>query len=414
MMQQGESIRGVPIFSIALASVIIVGLCAYGLVFIYSTGYIGEDYPVQETWQRQAVFLGIGAVLCAVVSRCDYRRRAYALIVQGAYLASLLALLLVLLAGQSAGGARRWLAFCGITFQPAEFAKAFTILLCARILTSGKRWYVTIPTVIVVAMIPAGLIMVEPSYGNAFALLVPVFALVLMRYLGRFSLTALLVLLLICAGGAVAGLMWARTENGTAYFDKLASGSSFGLREYHLKRIRNYIDPHGAWNERQSIVTIASGGPYGKGYLQGTMKGLGFLPRTVAPTDFIFAVIGEEMGFYYGCMPVLALYALLFLLCLGWAARSDDDLGMLVCAGGTMMFFLHVAVNIAMVVRLMPVIGLPLPLLSYGGSYALGTFLLLGAMLSVPMHRGKAHGGFLTGVDSVFNLGWLFSLEIKK
>ncbi|MBO4345405.1 MAG: FtsW/RodA/SpoVE family cell cycle protein, partial [Victivallales bacterium] len=363
-----------------------LALCAFGLAFIYSTGYIGDDYPVRENWIRQAFFLLAGAVFCAIAAKTDYRGRVFKFAAISGYVVSIVMLVLILVIGRTSGGARRWLAIGGMTIQPAEFAKVFTILVCAYLNYMAKRWYQALPSVVLATVIPCMLILAEPSYGNAFSLVAPVVALTLMRWHGGMSFAVLLSLAFACIALSLAGLLWARSSDGTAFFDSVAARGSYGLRDYHLRRIRSYIDPHGGWNERQSIVTVASGGPYGKGYLQGTMKGLGFLPRTVAPSDFIFAVICEELGFWYGCLPVMLLYALLLIAVLYWGGRAGDSLGTMMCCGGAALLFTHVAVNVGMVVRLLPVIGLPLPLLSYGGSYAMATLLLLGAMASVPLH----------------------------
>lgn len=399
--------RLVPAIFAALA------LCAFGLAFIYSTGYIGDDYPVRENWMRQAFFMVAGAVACIFAARTDYGGRFFRIAVASGYAASLAALVLVLVAGHSSGGATRWLAVGGITIQPAEFAKVFTVLACAYLLSDVRRGLTAAAAVVGATALPCVLIIVEPSYGNAFSLVVPVAAMMVARWSSRMGMAAVLALALACIALAFCGLLWIRSTGGTAFFDRVAAHSSFGLRDYHLRRVRSYADPHGGWNERQSIVTLASGGPYGKGYLQGTMKGLGFLPRTVAPSDFIFAVIGEELGFWYGCMPVMLLYALLFFSTLRWGGTARDSIGGMVCLGGTALLFTHVAVNVGMVVRLLPVIGLPLPLLSYGGSYVMATLLLLGAMASIPLHSTKNADDCGDGTVSVFSLGRLFAITVK-
>ncbi|MBR4222185.1 MAG: FtsW/RodA/SpoVE family cell cycle protein, partial [Victivallales bacterium] len=215
-----------------------------------------------------------------------------------------------------------------------------------------------------------------------------------------------LLFLVICL--FTAGITWLRSDAGTPYVERITTSpalNSIGLRDYHIKRIHNYLTPRGEWNERQSIVTIASGGSYGKGYLQGTMKNLGFLPRTVAPTDFIFAVICEEMGFLFGCLPVVGLYALLLAITLHWSACAEDKTGSALCNGLSMLLFTHIAINLAMTTRLIPIMGLPLPLLSYGGSYLLATLLALGTMASIPLHTGNREAPSTSGENtiSIFN-----------
>ena len=396
------------------AALTVLLLCIFGVAFIYSTGYIGDDYPVRENWIRQLFFIIAGIVLCVATLKIDYKGRFFKFAILGGYIISIFALILVIAYGHSTGGARRWLAIGGITIQPAEFAKIFTLLVCAYLIHLSKRWYLALPSVFNALILPFLLILMEPSYGNAFSIVGPVALMFLMRWHGSFTFAVLLALAFSCIALSLSGLLWARSTDGTAFFDKVAAHGAFGLREYHLKRLRSYVDPHGGWNERQSIVTLASGGPYGKGYLQGTMKGLGFLPRTVAPSDFIFAVIGEELGFWYGCLPVILLYTLLFTMTLHWGAMAGDSLGMMICCGGTALLFTHVAVNVGMVVRLLPVIGLPLPFLSYGGSYALATLLLLGVMASVPLHAESQQDSHTESTRRVFSIGKLFSIKIQS
>ena len=146
-------------------------------------------------------------------------------------------------------------------------------------------------------------------------------------------------------------------------------------------------DPQGAgWNKMQSEIAVGSGGFSGKGYLKGTQNVLGFLPRTVAPTDFIFSVIGEEMGFM-GSSLLLFLYATLFMSIARAAIRSRDRQGRYLALGVLGMLFTHVFINIAMTVGLMPITGLPLPLISYGGSFMLSTMIALGLTQSVYIRR---------------------------
>jgi rod shape determining protein RodA len=163
------------------------------------------------------------------------------------------------------------------------------------------------------------------------------------------------------------------------------------LKEYHRKRLVVFVDPasdrRGAgYNSWQSSLAIGSGGLTGKGYMQGTQSSLGYLPRTVASTDFIFAVIGEELGFAGGAT-VLGLFGLLIACGMHAAVRARDRLGRLICTGVTAMMFAHVFVNIAMTIGVMPVTGIPLPLVSYGGSFMLCMMASLGLVQSVYCRR---------------------------
>ena len=404
-MPEGKAHTG----SLLLAICAVLALALYGLFFIYSTGYIGEEFPVRENWTRQTVFLVIGLVLAVFVSRWDYRSRSWLFFVIGSYVVNLLLLVVVLFVGQRIGGASRWLNLGFMTLQPAEFAKLFTIMLCARLVGDGKSRLKSAGCCLLLTIPPAFLILLEPSYGNAFSLFPATFALYLLRWHSRrfVSLALFLLFLAICL--FTAGITWLRSDAGTQYVERITASpalNSIGLREYHIKRIHTYLTPRGEWNERQSIVTIASGGPYGKGFLQGTMKNLGFLPRTVAPTDFIFAVICEEMGFLFGCLPLLGLYALLLCTTLHWSACTEDKTGSALCNGLSTLLFTHIAINVAMATRLIPIMGLPLPLLSYGGSYLLATLLAIGTMASIPLHTGASNTTSTTPerTISIFNL----------
>jgi len=169
-----------------------------------------------------------------------------------------------------------------------------------------------------------------------------------------------------------------------------------GLSDYQRGRIEVFFhpdkDPLGAgWNKRQSEIAVGSGGLWGKGYLHGTQNILGFLPRSVAPTDFIYSVIAEEEGFF-GSLMVLALFGVVLMFGMLTALRTRDAMGRLLCVGVVSLFFCHVFINIAMTVGLMPITGLPLPLLSYGGSFMVIMMSALGIIQSVHIrsHRRDA------------------------
>ena len=146
-------------------------------------------------------------------------------------------------------------------------------------------------------------------------------------------------------------------------------------------------DPLGAgWNMVQSVIAVGSGGLTGKGFLQGTQNILGFLPRTVAPTDFIYSVIAEETGFF-GSMVIMGLFVLLLSFCIRAAGAARDRFGRLLAVGAAIMMCCHVYVNLAMTVGLMPITGLPLPLISYGGSFMISTMISMGIVQSVYVRR---------------------------
>ena len=163
------------------------------------------------------------------------------------------------------------------------------------------------------------------------------------------------------------------------------------LADYQKNRVKVFLskdhDLDGAgWNKLQSQVAVGSGGSFGKGYLKGAQNILGFLPRTVAPTDFIFCVIAEETGFLGG-MSVLLLYLLLLGRCIWASVQARDEFGRLMALGISVMLFCHVFVNIAMTIGILPITGLPLPLMSYGGSFMISIMIALGLVQSVYQRR---------------------------
>ncbi|MEA1938727.1 MAG: FtsW/RodA/SpoVE family cell cycle protein, partial [Pseudomonadota bacterium] len=163
------------------------------------------------------------------------------------------------------------------------------------------------------------------------------------------------------------------------------------LEEYQKGRIKVFLTKNhdladAGWNKLQSQIAVGSGGLQGKGYLKGTQNILGFLPRTVAPTDFIFCVIAEETGFMGGAL-IIALYTVLLGRCMRVSLRSRDEFGRLITLGIGVMVFCHVFVNIAMTIGILPITGLPLPLMSYGGSFMVSTMIALGLVQSVYQRR---------------------------
>ena len=390
-------------FSQALFWGIVIALCAYGVFFIYSTGYIADEYPVRPNWWRQLIWLGFSAVVGFTIAATNPRGLAWRTFVWCGYGTSIVLLVLTLLFGRNIGGATRWLAIGPLLLQPAEFAKFFTLmLLCQTIVWRANGWRARIAKLIgltIMLGLPLGLIIAAPSFGNAFSIIPSIICIFGIRYFNK-KIWAVLVFLgvvsLLFSWHAVLELRKTSEANNAkaaAVQDtaqpKNASQPQHSkakdllthlLHNYHSKRLQDYLTPRGGWNERQSIMTLASGGQFGKGYLQGTMKSLGYLPRTVAPTDFIFSVIGEEFGFFFGCLPVLLLYLLLFSIGFHWAGRTGDEQASLRSIAVLMMLAVHVCINVGMTVRLIPIIGLPLPLLSYGGSFTLTTFLCLGVL----------------------------------
>lgn len=361
-------------------------LMAIGVAFIYSACNANEEFT-RELHIRQALWIGVGAACFLGFALLDYEElRTYS---WWFYSACALLLLLVLIIGTVKYGARRWLVFLGFTMQPSEFAKAAVILVLARKLSRpganlGEFKFVAI--LLGIVALPVILTAKEPDLGTAL-IFVPV-AIVMMfaagvplRILGGLTAVAAVGLAIMLAALFLPARL-GMDDAGQHRVMKIV-----GMREYHRDRLSVFfssdVDPLGVgWNKRQSQIAVGSGGTWGKGFQNGTQNILGFLPRSVAPTDFIYSVIAEEKGFF-GSVVVLTLFATIITAGALTAMMARDKFGRLLCAGVTTMIFCHVFINIAMTVGLMPIMGVPLPLLSYGGSFMVVVASLLGMVQSV-------------------------------
>lgn len=347
----------------------VFGLIAVGIVFIYSASSRSEGVALASLAQRQALWFIGGLFFFGVLVLADYRKiesSSWAI-----YATGLVLLVLVLLMGKKMYGAVRWLNLFGVQIQPSEFAKLGTILLLARFLGSPGRDMAdprTLLKALIIMAVPYLLILKQPDLGTASTLIPVVFA---MMFVAGVPFRYLFLLIAIGVFAAVPG--W------------------FLLGDYQRERIHVFFDPSRdplgtGWNSIQSGIAVGSGGLFGKGFMMGTQNILGFLPRTVAPTDFIFSVIGEETGFV-GSAVLLVLFAVLLGGCLRAALVSRDKTGRVLAVGVATLLFSHIFVNMAMTVGLMPITGLPLPLVSYGGSFMISTMLGLGLVQSVFVRR---------------------------
>ena len=344
-------------------------LMVIGILFIYSASSRSEDAPIAIMAERQLVWalVGIGCFLGLVA--LDYHRVGE--VSWWLYAGCLILLALVLIMGKKVYGAYRWLNLFGIQVQPAEFAKLGTMLALARFLSQPSRdvtGFRSLIEVLIAIGVPMALIMRQPDLGTASTLIPVSFALMFVSGVPRKYLLALMAIGLLSLPVAWEFMADYQHDRVITFF--------------HPER-----DPLGSgWNKIQSEIAVGSGGVTGKGYLMGTQNILGFLPRTVAPTDFIFSVIAEEMGFV-GSGLLLVLYALVIAGGLRAALRARDALGRLMAVGVITLLFWHVFVNMAMTIGLMPVTGIPLPLISYGGSFMVCTMAGLGIVQSVYARR---------------------------
>jgi rod shape determining protein RodA len=316
---------------------------------------------------RQLMWFGVGMVGLLVVASIDYKRMVRAAPVF--YLAGLASLVAVFVLGRTVSGARRWILLGPLSVQPSEVFKFCFVLMIAWFLTSRWAQPVSKTTLALVApllLVPVVLIIKQPDLGTAL-LLVPVLVALLvgagmrLRLLGGLGLAAL----------SAMPLAW------------------FALKEYQRERILVFLDPFrdplgSAYNVIQAKIAIGSGQLLGKGVAGATQSQLAFLPER--HTDFIFAVFAETWGFV-GCLVLLTCYTLLLLRGFDIAATAREPVGRLVALGVTALFATQVLVNVGMVTGLLPVVGIPLPFMSYGGTSMLISLMALGLLLSVRMRQ---------------------------
>ena len=347
-------------------ALVVTALCLsmIGLATVHSaSSELAVDY-----FPRQAVFVGVGVLLFLITLTFDYR------VLLGlsipAYLLTVVLLIAVLVVGIEAGGSRSWLGVGSWRLQPSEFAKIATALLLARYLSTISEPYLSarqIATVLAIVVVPMELIRRESDLGGA-AMFVPMLAAVLLVAGVRPRLLAVAAVALVIGGG----LVW-----------------SFGMRPYQRERVISFLqpehDPLGAgYQVRQSKIAVGSGELTGKGYMQGTQSQLRFLPAR--HTDFIFAVLAEEWGFF-GVATTLCLYGGYLLSAARVALRARDRAGILLVVALLAGTAFQVVYNTAMVVGLAPNTGIPLPFLSYGGSFMLANYIALGIILGVDLRR---------------------------
>ena len=356
-------------------------LCAVGLVFIYSTGMQAGRGAV--SFWRQLFWLSVGMGVYFACAVPDPRKSSFKVTAVLLYPAAvaLLALLLVPHVGVRAGGACRWLGFGPLRIQPSEFAK-LGLILALSVLFSGMTFNVNslggIVTGLMLTLIPFVLIVVEPDLGSALVCL------------------PICLAILFCGGlkwkYIVVGAFAVAIVGSLIVLNETA-GSRPLLTKYQRARINTFLDPEfdragAGFNARQAKLAVGSGGLTGKGIGEGTQNTLGFLPQTVANNDFIFSVIAEETGFF-GSLALLCAYTLLIYSVLRAAFLAEDAFCRSLCVGVATLFFTHMFINIGMSVGVMPVTGLPLPLVSRGGSFTVVSLAALGMVQAVHRHRSE-------------------------
>lgn len=347
----------------------LLALVVTGVLFIFSASSRQDDIQMTALTQRQILWALVGFAVFFGTVVLDYHKLARGAFVF--YLACLALLVVVLMLDKKVYGSARWLSLFGLQIQPSEFAKLGLIVVLAHYLSEPSRDLAHPKTLLIalgVMAVPFALILDQPDLGTAMTLVPLVLT---MLYVAGVPFRHLLLLFAIGLLALVPG--W------------------FILDGYQRERLLVFFDPGrdplgAGWNSIQSSIAVGSGGLTGKGYMMGTQNILGFLPRTVAPTDFIFSVIAEEKGFI-GSVALLVLFVVLVVSGLRASLASRDKLGRLLAVGVVTLLFTHMFVNMAMTVGLMPITGLPLPLVSYGGSFMVCTMAGLGMVQSVYVRR---------------------------
>lgn len=341
-------------------------LISFGITFIYSSGQqVGGS--MATAWEKQIMWAAISIFVWLILSYSNYNIAALAS--PAFYILTLILLALIFVIGVKVYGARRWLDFGTMRLQPSEFAKIATLLLLSYV-ASFKSFKVNsishLFCFFILMAIPFVLVLKEPDLGSSLVFLA-IFAAIL--FCAKISWKWILVVLI-----AIAVIV--------------PSIYPF-LHDYQKERILVFLDPerdpmNQGWTSRQTLLSVGSGGVSGKGLLNGTQNLLGFLPKSVSNSDLIFSVIAEESGFM-GSVVMIGMYMVLIFSMIRTAFIAKDSFGYYFAAGSAALFFEHLYINIGMNIRLMPITGIPLPLISYGGSFMLSAMICLGILQSIYM-----------------------------
>ena len=380
--------------------VALFGLMVLGAAFVYSATMVNESANsgpwYNQSWFRQIVWYALGIGAAAALCCADYHTLTrWSMVV---YWFSVLLLAAVLFFGTVRFGARRWFDLGFFSLQPSEFAKLAFILAQAHFLSrpiEELRVVRTFWKAIGMMMLPFVLILKEPDLGSALVLLPTGLAMLFVAGTPRWYLVRLFGSVGILGTIFVLNVLFAppnwqvkledyQRRRLLVYFGREYTPLS-GAPKAERERLRKmqFDDSH---NVRQALISVGSGGLTGKGWRQGTQNALGYLPRPVAHNDFIFSVIAEERGFV-GSVIVLTLYGVVLFTGIKIAGQARDRLGKLMAVGVVTLLFSHVFINIGMNIRIMPVTGVPLPLLSYGGSSVLGSLIAMGLLQNVYIYR---------------------------
>jgi rod shape determining protein RodA len=375
-------------------------LLGIGVVFIYGTGLeIGGEFA--RKWYKQLLWIGFGIIVYLAALIVDYRRLGKISVLF--YLCGIALLCLLFPIGETINGARSWIILPGLgQLQPSELAKPATLFFAAWLGSRpALRNSVIHPAMAITAviMLPFLLICLQPDYGTALVFLPFTAALILLTGLQWRWILAGIILMLIALPLVYQVMAPHQRERIKVFLEAPAQAMLLAskpmLNERMEERLQQKVEAFFAvddgklrdtWNAEQSLLAVGSGGITGKGYLKGTHHVLGYLPKTVAPTDFIFSVIAEETGFLGSAVLLILLTCLILCFC-RTALLAQNNFAASLALGAAVVIATHVIINIGMTVQAAPIIGIPLPYVSYGGSFMISIMLLSGLVQNVHIHR---------------------------
>jgi rod shape determining protein RodA len=349
---------------------LMIALCVFGVFAIYSATWMRTDKYLVQSWSKQTTWMLVGLVAYFVLALIDYRWIRWGAL--PLYVLGILSLIAVMLIGVTRYGAKSWLDLKVLNFQPSQLALIAAIMVLALALSQFQKLHPVLRIVIAGAVVGAPWLMIlkQPDLGSCIVWVPVVMA---MFFIGGIPKRYLLTMLLI--GAAL-----------------IPVAITFILKPYQVERLTTFLHPErdkkgAGWTINQSLIAIGSGGFEGKGFkAPNTQNELGFLPETIVHNDFIFSVIGEQHGFIGGATLMLVFGAFM-VTGFYMTSKASDTFGQLMGTGFMTLVFTHIFMNVGMTISVTPITGLPLPFISYGGSFVLIIMAGLGILQSIWIHR---------------------------
>jgi len=384
-----------------ISPICMVILGVMSIFYIYSA----QSYTHGHQWMMQILWLFIGFIIYVLISSVNYK-----IYLENAHIIYTICILMLLLIwsplGMKVYGAQRWLNFKVFSVQASDPAKIGTLIFGAAILARSqiinfKSSLKVVGKVMGAFFLPIVLIFLQPDLGSCLVFPPMLFALLYVSKLSkRFFITTFGIFALligIVAWDVYGYAKFIQSNPESKHTGIYQTQAILPLKDYQRKRILTFVAPHiidpkgigDNWNLRQSLISIGTGGLLGKGHNNGTQAKLGYLPNSVAPNDFIFSVLAEERGFMGGFF-VIFLFAILISNGIKIATLARDRFGVFLAIGISTIFMVHVFINIGMTIGIMPITGIPLPFLSYGGSFILSCCILQGLIQSIYRFRRNA------------------------